>query len=289
MDNIKFCVSSYSFKKYLDKTGLKQVDTVKMAKDLGFDAIEFVELNAEEGEDLLDYARRLKAECDKYGITAVNLAIGADFINGKNVPKEEEIDRVKKHIDACEILGINFLRHDALYKFGDYLSFDLALPELAAAIREVTEYAEKKGVRTMVENHGFIAQDALRVERLYNAVNHKNFSLLLDMGNFLCADENPVTSASIVAPYIAFAHAKDFFFKPGTDADPGKQFFVTRGGNFLKGAPIGHGCVPVKQILRILKKANYEGYISIEYEGYEDTLTGIEIGFENLKKYVEEV
>ena len=289
MDNIKFCVSSYSFKKLLDKTGEKQIDTIKMAKELGFDGIEFADLHNEEGEDLLDYARRLKAECDKYDMPAINLAIGADFINGRKVPKEDEIPRVKKYIDACEILGIKTMRHDVLYHFGEYISFDTALPELAAAIREVTEYAEKKGIRTMVENHGYIAQDALRVERLYNAVNHPNFSLLLDMGNFLCADENPVTSAGIVAPYVKFVHAKDFYFKPGTDANPGEQYMTTRGGNFIKGAPIGHGIVPVKQILRALNKAKYEGYISIEYEGHEDVLTGISIGLENLKRYVSEV
>lgn len=289
MDNIKFCVSSYSFKRLLDKTGGKQIDTIKMAKDLGFDGIEFADLQCEEGEDLLDYAARLKAECDKWDIPAVNLAIGADFINGRNVPKEEEISRVKKYVDAAEILGIKTMRHDVLYKFGDYISFDTALPELAAAIREVSAYAKEKGIRTMVENHGFIAQDALRVERLYNAVNYDNFSLLLDMGNFLCADEDPAESASIVAPYVKFVHAKDFYFKAGTSDDPGEQFIVTRGGNFIKGAPIGHGCVPVKQILRILKKVNYEGFISVEYEGWEDTLKGIEIGFNNLKRYVEEV
>ena len=143
----------------------------------------------------------------------------------------------------------------------------------------------------MVENHGFIAQDALRVERLYNAVNYDNFSLLLDMGNFLCVDEDPTTSASILAPYATFVHAKDFYFKSGSDStEPGKsQFMITRGGNFIKGAPLGHGCVPVKQILRILNKVGYQGYISIEYEGREDTIEGITMGFENLKRYVKEI
>ena len=34
---------------------------------------------------------------------------------------------------------------------------------------------------------------------------------------------------------------------------------------------------------------NYNGVLSIEFEGIEDPLTGIEIGFENLKSYVEQV
>lgn len=289
MDNIKFAVSSYSFSKLIKKGVMTQFDTIKKAKELGFDAIEFVEFDAPEGEDISDYAKRLKDECKKVGIEPCNLCIGADFINGKNVPKEEEIKRIKKIIDAAYILGVKSMRHDCLYSLGEYKTFYDAIPEIAKGIREVADYAKEKGIRCMVENHGYICQDALRVEKLYNEVNHDNFSLLLDMGNFLCVDENPVTSSSIIAPYAYMVHAKDFYFKKGTDSDPGEQFFATRGGNYLKGAILGHGDVPVKQILRILKKAEFKGYISLEYEGWEDVTEGIRIGYSNLKKYVEEV
>lgn len=286
MDNIKFAVSSYSFSKLIKKGVMTQFDTIKKAQEMGFDGIEIVEFDAPNGEDILSYAKRLKDECERVGIEPCNLCIGADFINGKGVSKEEEIGRIKKIIDGAHILGVKSMRHDCLYKLGEYKTFYGAIPEIAKGIREVADYAKEKGIRTMVENHGFICQDALRVEKLYNEVNHDNFSLLLDMGNFLCVDEDPVKSASIIAPYATFVHAKDFYVKSGCESDPGEQFFSTRGGNYLKGAILGHGNVPVKQILRILKKAEYQGYISLEYEGWEDVIEGIRIGFDNLKKYV---
>ena len=289
MADIKFCVSTYSFQKLIKKGEMTQFDTIKKAKEMGFDGIEIVEFEAPEGEDIKDYAKRLKEEADKVGIEIANFCMGADFINGRNVKKEEEVARVKNIIDAVSILGAKTMRHDAVNKVGEYLTFENALPELSEKIREVSMYAEEKGIMTMVENHGYLCQDALRVEKLYSAVNYKNFGLLLDMGNFLCAGENPVLSASLIAPYAKMVHAKDFHVKSGDGMDPGERFIKTRDGGFIKGAVFGQGNVPVVQILRALKKAEYKGWISLEYEGWDDVLDGIRIGFSNLKKYTEAV
>jgi sugar phosphate isomerase/epimerase len=38
-----------------------------------------------------------------------------------------------------------------------------------------------------------------------------------------------------------------------------------------------------------MKSKNYNGVISIEFEGIEEPLKGIAIGLENLKRYVAEV
>ena len=59
--------------------------------------------------------------------------------------------------------------------------------------------------------------------------------------------------------------------------------------NYLRGTIIGHGDVPVVQCLRALKGAGYDGYLAIEFEGMEDCMMGIQIGLNNLKKYVAEV
>lgn len=290
MADIKYCVSTYSFNKLMKKGEMTQLDTIKKAKEMGFDGIEVVELMAPEGEDIKDYAKRFKEECDRVGIEIANFCMGASLI----VPKvtdtiEAEMERIKKVIDAAEILGVKTMRHDAANDLGDYVSFDAALPELSKRIREIAEYAEKKGIKTTVENHGYIVQDALRVEKLLTAVNHKNFGLLLDMGNFMCAGDDLKKSASLIAPYAVMVHAKDFYYKSGDGMHPGEQFMQVRDGSFIKGAILGHGVVPVVQILRALKKADYKGWISLEYEGYENVLEGIRIGYDNLKRYTEAV
>ena len=73
----------------------------------------------------------------------------------------------------------------------------------------------------MVENHGFFCQDSDRVELLVNKVAHKNFGLLVDMGNFLCVDEDPAVAVGRCAPYAFNVHVKDFIKKSGEAAPYG--------------------------------------------------------------------
>ncbi|MBR6058397.1 MAG: hypothetical protein IKP58_09555, partial [Victivallales bacterium] len=63
-------------------------------------------------------------------------------------------------------------------------------------------------------------------------------------------------------------------------------WFQSRAGNYLRGAIIGHGNVPVAQCVRNLIQKGYDGVLSIEFEGMEDVLTGIAIGQENLRRFV---
>ena len=64
---------------------------------------------------------------------------------------------------------------------------------------------------------------------------------------------------------------------------------MTRGANYIAGAVIGEGVVPVRQCLKILKRVNYDGYVSVEYEGKEDCIAGIERGLANLKRFISEI
>jgi sugar phosphate isomerase/epimerase len=141
----------------------------------------------------------------------------------------------------------------------------------------------------MVENHGFFAQDSERMEKLVTAVDHPNFGLLVDMGNFLCVDEEPEKAVGRLMPYAFHVHAKDFHVKSGNQPNPGRGWFSSRGGNYLRGAVIGHGDVPIVQCLKIMKGKNYDGILSIEFEGMEEPLEGIAIGLENLRSFVDRV
>ena len=106
------------------------------------------------------------------------------------------------------------------------------------------------------------------------------------MGNFLCVDEDPAKAVGKLMNVAFHVHAKDFHVKSGINPFPGTGWFESRGGNYLRGAIIGHGDVPVHQIIKIIKKAGYNGTVSIEFEGMEDPLQGISLGLENLKKYI---
>ncbi|HOZ49298.1 MAG TPA: sugar phosphate isomerase/epimerase family protein [Candidatus Hydrogenedentes bacterium] len=285
-------VSSYSFSRLVREGVLSQLDVIAKAKEMDFDVIEFSTFALPEGETPLSFAPRVKAECDRVGIAVANYTIGADFINGSDGNIEAEIERLKDEVRVAQILGAPGMRHDATRGFApDHIgakSFDAALPRLVEGCRAVTEFAAELGIKTMVENHGFFCQDSERVEKLACGVAHPNFGVLIDMGNFCCADEDPAQAVGRLMPYAFHVHAKDFHLKPGVGPFPGDGWFRSRAGNYLRGAIIGHGDVPITQCLRVMKSAGFDGVLSIEFEGIEEPLRGIAWGLANLRRFVAE-
>jgi sugar phosphate isomerase/epimerase len=288
---MKTCVSSYSFNKLLNSGEFDQLTLIKEVKSMGFDAIEFTNLIPPKDISAMDFAYKLREESETRKLPIANLTIGAELLNCPSL--DEEVSRLLEQVDVAAVLGAKGMRHDATggYKGTEksYKSFDEALPVLIEGCRRVTEYAGGKGIKTMVENHGFFCQESTRVEKLVTGVCKENFGVLLDMGNFLCADEAPELATGRLAPFVKHVHCKDFHFKSGNSINPGAGFFTSRSGNFLRGAIVGHGDVPVVQCLSILKKNSYDGYISIEFEGIEENIMALETGLNNLERFIEMV
>lgn len=284
---MKTSVSSYSYHKLLKNGQMDLFQVMDKTKELGFDAIEFVEFTAPEGKTIPEFAAELRAYAEKIGLAISSYTIGANFLT-EDVAAE--IARLKGEVDIAAILGVPVMRHDIFYKYSDFYkgihTFDAVLPIIAPAIREVSEYAATKGIITMSENHGFIAQDADRLLKLFTAVNCPNYRFLCDIGNFICADENCAVSVGKMKDLIAHVHVKDFFVRSGMEPDPGRGWFQTRAGNYVRGTVFGQGNIPTLQCLRIIKKSGYDGYISLEFEGMEEPLQSIEIGLENMKRYI---
>ena len=150
-----------------------------------------------------------------------------------------------------------------------------AVEKIAPAIAQVARYAATRGIVTCSENHGLIMQDSNRVETLIRRVNDPNYGWLVDIGNFLCADEDPQHAVGIAARYAVHAHIKDFLFRSGQEEKPGGDWLTTRGGNYLRGTVVGHGVVPVRSCIRQLRAAGYTGWLSVEFEGAEETLPAL--------------
>ena len=284
---MKTCISSYSYHRLVSAGKMDYFQVMDKTKELGIDAIEFSTISVPEGKTLPEFAAELKAYADKIGLPIASYTIGANFLQADVAA---EIERVKGEVDIAVILGAPVMRHDVMYGyyegFAGPKTFLAALEIIAPAIREVAEYAASKGVVTMSENHGFIAQDSDRMLQLITAVNHPNYRFLCDIGNFSCADENNAMAVGKMKDLIAHVHVKDFFIRSGMEPDPGRGWFQTRAGNYIRGTIFGQGNVPALQCLRVIKNSGYDGYVSLEFEGMEDCLMSIEISIENLKKYL---
>ena len=284
---MKIGVSSYSFRKHILATKCDYVEICDKAKEMGFDGIEFINLDNKDWgitDDAMKTAKEIKEHCAKIGLDVIAYTIGANFLAED---KEAEVKRLFHEIDVAEALGAPVLRHDVCYALpAEHLySWREAVKDMAPNIRRVTEYAKSKGIKTCTENHGFIFQAPERVEALIREVNSDNYGWLIDMGNFLCVDRDPVTAVETAARYAFHVHAKDFIFKSGEVGNPG-GFMQTAGGNFIRGTIIGHGVVPVKNAINILKKVGYEGYVSVEFEGLEECLAAIKAGGDYLRKLI---
>jgi len=271
---MKISVSSYGF----TRQDQDFFEALALAKSLGFAGIEFVELLD------IDTAKRLREESERISLPIVCYCAGADFLQ-KDV--QEEIVRLRGQVEIAKALGCKMMRHDASSGYAaeeaKTKGFEQALPVLAEGCRAVTEYAAGQGIATMVENHGFFCQDSGRMARLVGAVGHANFGALVDIGNFACVDEDAAVAVGNLAPMVKHVHVKDFHMKLGTGDDPGEGWFRSRGGNFLRGAILGHGNIPVRQCLETLKRAGYDGWVTIEFEGMEDCVPALRMGKANLE------
>ena len=287
---MKLSVTTYSFHQYLKAEKITLQGMVDKAAEMGFEGIEFTAFSADmTQEERLALAAELRERAEKNGLCVVSYTVAAKLWQANEDARRAEIERIKREVDVAVALGAPVMRHDLVWSLdatGAGRGFMSMIPRLSETVREITEYAAARGVRTCSENHGFVAQDSYRMEAIVAAVDHDNYGLLVDVGNFLCADEDPVTAVSRVANYAFHVHAKDMLICP-PDTDGGVGIIKTRGMNCLKPTAVGHGSVPVKQCLAILKKAGYDGWVSVEYEAKGDCIEGIAEGLRNLRSYLE--
>lgn len=277
-------VSSYSFSQAIGDGRMTMLDVIPKAKEMGYDGVEIVKMVSDEQMRVL--APKLAEQSKEYDMPIIAYMVGADFLAND---MDAQVEELKKEVEIAAMLGARRMRHDATGgkdKNGNDVSWEDALPILAEGYTRVTEYAAGIGIKTMIENHGYFAQDAYRVKQLVEAVNHRNFGWLVDMGNFMCADETPVESVKTAASHAVHVHAKDFHSKKQGEFVPNFGWFPSRGGNSLRGALVGHGDVNVAECLAILKNAGYDGWLSVEFEGIEDCLMALQKNLEVLRGLV---
>ena len=287
---MKTSVSTYSFNRYLQDTKCSYSKICDLAKEMGFDGIEFIDLYNEKWcktQDEFEMAREIREHCKKIGLEIVSYTVSSSkFLQDP----AKELERLKIRVDIAKELGAPLMRHDVTFdlKNEPLYTYRDAIEELYPYINELSNYAKAKGIKTCTENHGFEFGSSKSVEEVIKKVNNENFGWLVDIGNFLCVDEDPITAVATASKYAFHVHVKDFLFKSGEVLKPGGWWTVTTGGNYLRGTILGHGVVPVKACVNALKRVGYNGYLSLEFEGREENLDGIKDGLEYLKRVISE-
>ncbi|WP_199614160.1 sugar phosphate isomerase/epimerase family protein [Paenibacillus alkalitolerans] len=287
---MKLGISSYSLYGAIASGKMTIADAIQWIADNGGEHIEIVPLgfDLEKTPELIDTIRR-KAE--EAGIEISNYAVGGNFVTDTEEAYEEEVRKVIRQVDIAARLGVKLMRHDVASRPMDQIGidrFERDLDRMAEACRRVADHAAQYGITTSVENHGYYVQASDRVLRLVQAVDRPNYKTTLDVGNFMCADENSVSAVKKNILFASMVHLKDFYLRPSY-RNPGDGWFRTASGNYLRGAIVGQGDIDMPEVIRVIKQSGYDGYISIEFEGMEDCLRGTKIGFDNARRLWDEV
>jgi sugar phosphate isomerase/epimerase len=285
---MKLGVSTYSLHGAFSSGELTVAGVIEYIGSIGAEHVEIVPLGFSLVEDpsLIGTIRDAAAT---NGLELSNYAIGANFADKTDGEIAAEIERVKREVDVCAALGIKRMRHDvASSKDLSITHFLDELPRLVEACREIADYAAGFGITTSVENHGYFIQHSDRVQALVKAVDRENFRTTLDIGNFLCADENPLVAVANNIGLASMVHVKDFYVRPA-NRYPGEGWFKSSGGQYLRGAIAGQGDLDTPGILGIVKRSGYDGYVSIEFEGMEECRNGTKLAFDYVKRTWDEL
>jgi sugar phosphate isomerase/epimerase len=286
---MKLAVSTYSLARWQPTRRVSLKRQIDRIAQFGVQGIEFAGSPIPTKQN----ARAMRQHCERVGLEVAGFCVGAELL----APKAQQrlaVAQLKRDVDIAEALGCQSMRHDVTRGFEAYKryrgpkTFSRALKIISPAIREVADYAADRGITTTLENHGFYMQASKRVVKLIETVNHDNFALTMDMGNFLCVNENPVEAARRAVKKAVMVHTKDFHVRSKMNMPP-TGWFATPTPIALRGAIVGHGAIDIPAQLRILQRANYRGFLSLEFEGIEEPAFAIEQGLNYLRQQLKAI
>ena len=283
---MKIGLSSYSLSRAIASGQLGILEAIDWIANAGGEHMEVVPGGAWDIH-VPGLPEKLAARAKEAGIDLSSYTIGANFVNDDPAARAAEVARIKGEVDIAAALGVKFMRYDAGWRpipETTLENFEKDLPLVADCCREVAAYAARYGITCSVENHGYHFQDCERVRRLVKMVDLPNYRTTLDVGNFLCADGDPVSSVRTNIDIASFIHFKDFFRRTAGNPPIGEGWSRSRAGHYLRATVIGHGSVELVPIVKIIKESGYDGYVSVEFEGKEDCLWACKVSLDNAKK-----
>jgi sugar phosphate isomerase/epimerase len=258
---LKLSLAAYSFRQWLDlkkkpKPDMSLADFIDLAAEQNIDAVELTAYYF--AETTPEYLATLKGRATRLGLDISGTAVGNDFCVKDPEKLKTQLAMVKAWIEHTSRLGGKTIRIFAgTAAKGDE---DRARDQAVATIQEACDYAAKYGIYLALENHGGITATPDQMLALVKAVKHDYFGVNLDTGNFHTAD--PYADLAKIAPYAVVTQVK-------TEVHP-------------EGKGVQDADLP--RLVDLLRKANYRGYVALEYEAKEDAKVAVPRTLTVLKK-----
>ena len=165
------------------------------------------------------------------------------------------IDQHKRWADMAHQLGCHSLRVNA-YGDGDYQA---QISQAAEGLNGLSDYCQPLGLSVCVENHGDLSSNGEWLASVMQTAANPNVGTLPDFGNFVTnydtkEEFDKYRGVELLMPYAKGVSAKVFNFD-----DEGMEPDI----DFIR-------------MFKMVKDANYSGYVGIEYEGENNGLTEFE-------------
>ncbi|MCP5544502.1 MAG: sugar phosphate isomerase/epimerase [Akkermansiaceae bacterium] len=267
-------ISSYSFWGF-NRDDLRPIDVcIEHAARMGFDGFEILQkqLTSHDRGELM----KIKRRAIHLGLDLMGYSTHQGFLSPDKDKRQQNIDHTIDCLEQAYQLGIPTMRVNS-GTWGTSGSFDELMKNrgeekpvdgfteedaygwVIEAYQTLAKEAEKRGVVMGLENHWGLGRTAEGVKRVVDAVDSPWLQVTLDTGNFL---EDPYDRLAILAPQAVLMQAKTYF-----------------GGGVWYTLDLDY-----PRIAKIMKDADYTGYISLEFEGKADPLTAIPQSLALLRK-----
>jgi sugar phosphate isomerase/epimerase len=235
---------AYSYNKYLSKGPMTMEDFILKAVELGVYGADITTYYLKSSDPT--YLVSLRHLAFKNGLPFSGAAIGTNMCQPDPVKRTQELEKIKKWVDATEWLGASHLR-----VFGGELpagaTEEQGVQWVAEVMKPACEYSAQKGITLGIEDHHGITSKASTILEILRLVDSPYAGINLDVSNFV---EDPYTQIEACIPYATHTHIRDVFSETRQSID-------------------------LDRVFQMFARAGYKGYMSAEYEGAEDPMTAV--------------
>ena len=248
-------LAAYSFRQYF-KEATHDRDFVAPAAEQ-IDLFQFIDYAAEHGCDGVEltsyyfprnpsenFLLKLKRHAFLRGIEISGTSVGNTFTHPKGEKRDREIAHVKNWIKHAALMGIPHIRVFA-GAAPQGVAHAEAKRNCITALEECLEAAGQAGVFLGIENHGGIVAEPAELLDIIRTINNPWLGINLDSANFHTDD--PYADFKSCAPYAVNVQVKTEMRAQNRSSEPSN----------------------LKRLVKILRDANYQGYVVLEYEAQE--------------------
>lgn len=238
-------------------------EMIDLAVEYGLTAVEgFCQYEFEDPDE--NTAMKIREYADSKNIIFPCFSVFTEYASDR-----ENIERLKKYANIAKILGSPYLHHTIVgeCECSKVLPYKEELFRSGVqAVREIYDYCESIGVKAIYEEQGYIFNGVKEFGYFLESVD-RPVGVVADFGNIYMSKDDLLEFLKAYAHRVVHAHIKDVVLsdKKGNGKD-----LESLSGKYMNEVEIGKGIVDIKEAIKILKNAGYDGYYGLEFSASED-------------------